>query len=76
MQFGLPSDFRLKRLWRNQRPDLAYIATEGPLGMSALATCRRLGIPTVSGMHTNFHQYSEHYGLGLIAPVIRQQIAR
>lgn len=76
MQFGLPADFRLKKLWHDRLPDLVYIATEGPLGMSALATCRRLGIPAITGLHTNFHQYSRHYGLGLIAPVIRRHLRR
>jgi len=76
LQFGLPADLRLKRLWREERPQLVYIATEGPLGMSALAVCRRLGIPCVTGMHTLFQQYSRHYGLGLIAPLIQHHLRR
>ncbi len=76
LQFGLPTDLRLKRLWRKRRPDIAYIATEGPLGMSALATCRRLGIPCVTGLHTLFPQYSRHYGLGVIAPLIQRHLKR
>jgi glycosyltransferase involved in cell wall biosynthesis len=41
-----------------------YVATEGPLGWSAIRAARELGIPTVSGFHTNFHQYCKHYGVG------------
>jgi glycosyltransferase involved in cell wall biosynthesis len=37
-------------------------STEGPLGASAIAAARDLGIPVVSEFHTNFHAYSRHYG--------------
>ena len=43
LRFGLPAGDRLYRLWRERRPDLVYIATEGPLGQSALRAARRLG---------------------------------
>lgn len=76
LQFGLPADLRLKRMWRDARPQVVYVATEGPLGMSALATCRRLGIPCATGLHTLFQQYSRHYGLGLIAPLIQRHLKR
>ncbi|MDC6668470.1 glycosyltransferase, partial [Leclercia adecarboxylata] len=45
LRFGLPAPARLSRQWQQQRPDAIYIATEGPLGWSALRTARRLGIP-------------------------------
>jgi glycosyltransferase involved in cell wall biosynthesis len=51
------------------RPDLVHIATEGPLGRSALRGCRRLGIPTVSSYHTNFAEYLRLYHLGWFAPL-------
>jgi hypothetical protein len=47
-----------------------YIATEGPLGLSALRAARRLGIAVVSGFHTNFPQYSGQYGLGLLTRLL------
>lgn len=65
LQFGLPASRRLKSHWQTNRPDAVYLATEGPLGWSALRVARQLGIPVVSGFHTNFQQYSELYGLGL-----------
>lgn len=65
LQWGLPAGRKLSRLWRRQRPDAVYLATEGPLGWSALRVARRLGIPVISGFHTNFQQYSDHYGLSL-----------
>jgi len=70
LRFGLPAGGTLKRQWQAERPDLVYIATEGPLGRSALHTAGRLGIPTLSGMHTHFDRYSRHYRLGLLAPLV------
>ncbi len=66
LKLGLPAHRRLARLWRLNRPDIVHIATEGPLGWSALRTARRLGIPTVSEFRTNFHAYSRHYGIGVL----------
>lgn len=66
LQWGRPALRRLLRSWTRQRPDVVYIATEGPLGLSALRAARRLGIPVVSGFHTNFALYCEHHGLGLL----------
>lgn len=66
LQFGLPAYRRLLGYWQDNRPDSVYLATEGPLGWSALRAARRLGIPVISGFHTNFQQYSEHYRLGLL----------
>ncbi len=64
LRFGLPAGGRLWRAWRARRPDVVHIATEGPLGFSALLAARRLGIPALSSFHTNFHSYSRHYGIG------------
>jgi glycosyltransferase involved in cell wall biosynthesis len=46
------------------RPDLIHIATEATLGLSVLRMALRERIPVVSSFHTNFDQYSEHYGVG------------
>jgi glycosyltransferase involved in cell wall biosynthesis len=70
LQWGQVSMHKLLRRWRRQRPDVLYIATEGPLGLSALRAARRLGIAVVSGFHTNFQQYSSEYGLGLLSRLL------
>ncbi len=64
LRFGLPAGLRLLQLWRRQPPDIVHVATEGPLGWSALNAARRLGLSVSSGFHTNFHNYTRHYGLG------------
>jgi glycosyltransferase involved in cell wall biosynthesis len=45
-------------------PDVVHIATEATLGLSALRYARRRRLSVVSSFHTNFDQYSGHYGLG------------
>lgn len=66
LKFGLLSSRRLTQLWRLRRPDIVHVATEGPLGWSAIAAARKLNLPISSSFHTNFHNYSQHYGLGLL----------
>lgn len=70
LRLGLPAGRRLARLWRQRRPDLVHVVTEGPLGWSAVNTARRLGIPVTSGFHTNFDRYSVHYGVGWLRPAL------
>jgi glycosyltransferase involved in cell wall biosynthesis len=70
VQLGLPAGGLLRRLWRTQRTDAVYVATEGPLGFSAVGAARRAGIPVFSGFHTNFHSYSVHYRAGWLRAVI------
>ncbi|MFH1499558.1 MAG: glycosyltransferase family 1 protein [Verrucomicrobiota bacterium] len=62
LRAGLPVRGRLLRRWHDDRPDLVHIATEGPLGYSALLAANKLDIPVTSTFHTNFHSYSRHYG--------------
>ncbi len=74
LRFGLPVYWRLRRLWKPQPPDLVYIATQGPLGHAALAAARSLKITTVTGFHTHFQRYSQHYGLGLFTRQIEKRL--
>jgi glycosyltransferase involved in cell wall biosynthesis len=69
LKFGLPATGQLQRLWRENRPDAIYVATEGPLGWSALRVARRLGIPAATGFHTRFDRYMRDYGAALLEPV-------
>ena len=69
LRFGLPSGRALREQWSAARPDAVYIATEGPLGWSALGTARRLALPVATGFHTRFDLFVEHYGAGLLRPL-------
>ncbi|HTD89120.1 MAG TPA: glycosyltransferase family 1 protein [Burkholderiales bacterium] len=66
LRFGLLSENRFNQLWRQKRPDIVHVATEGPLGWYAITAARKLQLPVTSSFHTNFHQYSRHYGMGLL----------
>lgn len=64
LNFGLPVAGRISKALKSFRPQAVYVATEGPMGWAAAKTARALGIRVISGFHTNFHQYIEHYRLG------------
>ena len=71
LKVGLPAKRRLVAQWTRRRPDLVHIVTEGPLGWSALEAARKLKIPASSDFRTNFHSYSQHYGIGwLKRPIV------
>ena len=62
LRLGLPAASALRADWRAKRPDALYVATEGPLGWSALRVARKLGIPVATGFHTRFDTYMRDYG--------------
>jgi glycosyltransferase involved in cell wall biosynthesis len=64
LRMGLTSKRTLVKLWSLRRPDVVHIATEGPMGWSALQAAAHLKLPVCSDFRTNFHAYSKHYGVG------------
>ncbi len=66
LRAGLPVRGRLLKTWRDDRPHLVHIATEGPLGYAALSAATELDLPITSSFHTNFHSYSRHYGFAFL----------
>lgn len=76
LRFGWPATRQLMRVWGAWQPDVVYVATEGPLGHSALRCAERLGIPVTTGFHTRFDHYARHYRLGWLAPLVRRHLRR
>ncbi len=76
LRFGLPAARTLRQHWTQQRPDAVYVATEGPLGWSAMRTAKSMGIALSSGFHTRFDSYADHYGVGLLTPLVRGYLRR
>jgi len=76
LRVGLPAGRMLRRCWTEHHPDVVYVATEGPLGWSAVSTARLLGIPVFSGFHTNFHNYSRYYHMGWLRFLILRYLHR
>ncbi len=70
LKLGMPSKKTLIKAWRHKRPDLIHIATEGPLGWSALQAAQVLRLPVTSDFRTNFASYSKHYGVGWLSKSI------
>lgn len=76
LRLGLPAGRQLRQRWLQQRPDAIYVATEGPLGWSAMRAAGQLGIPLSSGFHTRFDHYAGHYGVRLLTPLVRAYLRR
>lgn len=70
LKIGIPSPGQLEACFESQRPHVVHVATEGPLGFSALTAARRLGIPVTSTFHTNFQDYCADYGAGFLEPLM------
>jgi glycosyltransferase involved in cell wall biosynthesis len=74
LRLGLPASKALWQNWSVNRPDIIYVATEGPLGWSALKIAQRLEIPIFSGFHTSFDRYSRYYHLGWLQPLVTRYL--
>lgn len=76
LRMGLPATRSLVTLWSLRRPDVVHVATEGPLGWSAIRAAERLKLPLVSDFRTNFHAYSRYYGVGWLRQPITAYLRR
>ena len=76
LKLGLPARARLIREWTVRRPDLVHVATEGPLGWTAVTAANKLRIPVTSDFHTNFDHYSSHYGMAWLRQPVAAYLRR
>ncbi len=76
LRLGLPARGSLIRAWRQERPDLVHVVTEGPLGATAVSAARVLDLPVTSSFHTNFHAYTHNYGFGMLHPFVLRWLRR
>ena len=76
LRFGLPAGRALSRGWRVDPPQAIYVATEGPLGRSAVQTAARRGIPAATGFHTRFDDFARHYGVGFLTSSVFSYLRR
>ena len=70
LRIGALSLAPFRARWRSRRPDVVHVATEGPMGVSAILAAHALNLPVTSSFHTNFHSYSDHYGFGIVGRAI------
>ena len=67
VQVAWVSRRELRERWQTKRPDAVYIGMESVIGCSALKVANDLGIITLAGFHTNFHQYARSWKLPFLA---------
>jgi glycosyltransferase involved in cell wall biosynthesis len=70
LHLPLPPFGSIHRAIDSFRPEIVHIATEATLGLSILRYALSRRLPVVSSFHTNFDQYSSHYGVGWTRGVI------
>ena len=74
LRMGMPSTKKLINRWTTRRPDIVHLATEGPLGWSAVRAAKKLSIPITSDFRTNFHAYSTFYKIGFLKSSITRYL--
>jgi len=74
LKFGLTRTSWMTATIRKINPDSIYIATEGPLGYTALKASKVLGINAITGFHTNFQSYSRFYNFGFLESLITRYL--
>jgi glycosyltransferase involved in cell wall biosynthesis len=70
LKIGFPYPGEMETTFEAAKPDVVHVATEGPLGFSALRAARKLGIPVTSTFHTNFQDYCADYGAAFLEPIM------
>lgn len=76
LNFGLPAAGRLRRLIRETGVDAVYVATEGPLGWSAVSAAKATGVAVACGFHTRFDDYLRHYRAAFLQGAARAWMRR
>jgi glycosyltransferase involved in cell wall biosynthesis len=51
-------------------PDLVHVVNPAVLGLGGIWMARTNGIPLVASYHTHLPKYLEHYGLGVLEPLL------
>ncbi|MEQ9483788.1 glycosyltransferase family 4 protein [Coleofasciculus sp. F4-SAH-05] len=56
------------------KPDLIHVVNPAVLGLAGLYYAKAMQIPLVASYHTHLPQYLQHYGLGMLEPVMWELI--
>ena len=52
------------------QPDLIHVVNPAILGLGGLYYAKNMSIPLVASYHTHLPQYLQHYGLGILEPLL------
>ena len=69
LKLALPRPAVAEALERFQ-PDLVHVVNPAVLGLGGIWLARTRSIPLVASYHTHLPKYLEHYGLGMLEPVL------
>ena len=72
LALGLPASVR--RDVEAFKPDLVHLSAPDLLGAAALKLGRKLKVPVVASLHTQFESYLDYYGLGGLKPMLRRRL--
>ena len=56
------------------QPDLIHVVNPAVLGLAGLYYAKMMQIPLIASYHTHLPQYLQHYGLGMLEPVMWELI--
>ncbi len=69
LKLGLPGPAVSEAL-ENLRPDLIHVVNPAVLGLGGIWLAKTNGIPLVASYHTHLPKYLEHYGMGMLEPLL------
>jgi glycosyltransferase involved in cell wall biosynthesis len=69
LKLALPRPAVSEALERFQ-PDLVHVVNPAVLGLGGIWLARTRGIPLVASYHTHLPKYLEHYGMGMLEPLL------
>ena len=76
IRLSWPSFRRVAEFFDEFQPDLLHVHTEGALGVAGRRYALARKLPLVTSFHTNFPQYSRHYGVGFLEPAVWRWLVR
>lgn len=69
LKLGLPSAAVADTL-ESFKPDLIHVVNPAVLGLGGIWLAKTNGIPLVASYHTHLPKYLEHYGMGMLEPLL------
>ena len=70
IRMAVPPFRRVAGFFDAAPPDVVHVHTEGALGVAGRRWALRHDVPLVTSFHTNFPEYSRHYGVGFLEPLV------
>jgi glycosyltransferase involved in cell wall biosynthesis len=55
---------------RRFKPDIIHVVNPAVVGLAGVYYAKRYGIPLMASYHTHLPEYLQHYGLGMLEPVM------